>query len=107
MVRRELFWLVGGFNPALPVEGNDVEFCLQLSQQGFHHIVVPEATLQHREGSSRGLHTAASPQWSRAMEHLRLRWPEAFQAPEPCWPAACSLATPDGRPLELAGRGWV
>jgi len=107
MVRRELFWVVDGFNPALPVEGNDVEFCLQLSQQGLHHIVVPEAILEHHEGSSRGLDSGTSRQWIRAMHHLRRRWPEAFHAPDPCWPAACSLETPDGRPLELAGRGWL
>lgn len=107
MVRREVFRQAGGFNPALPVEGNDVEFCLRLSQYRLRHIVVPEAVLEHREGSSRGRQPGASRSWIEAIQHLRRQWPEAFQTPDACWPAACSLETPDGRPLELAGRGWL
>ena len=52
MVRRQLFQAAGGFEAALPVEGNDVDFCLRLGALGFRHVVVPEASLWHAEAAS-------------------------------------------------------
>lgn len=103
MVRRTLWWRSGGFDPALPVEGNDVDFCLRLGSAGLRHVVCPEATLLHHEGASRDL--AGSATWAPAQALLRRRWPEGMAQADPWWPQACSLETTDGRPRELAGRG--
>lgn len=105
MVRRELWWLAGGFDPRLPVEGNDVDFCLRLGRMGLRHVVCPQATLLHHEAASR--RASASTTWAPAQALLRRRWPEAMAAASPWWPSACSLETPDGRPRELGGRGWI
>ena len=62
MVRRELFEAFGGFDPQLPVEFNDVDFCLRLAQQGYRHVIDPVAVLIHHESQSReaqGRRTAA------------------------------------------------
>ena len=99
MVRRELFELVAGFDEKLPVEFNDVDFCLRLAEQGFRHLVVPEAVLLHRESQSRnatGSTTAAA-----ALELMKGRWPLRLTNSRPWWPEACSLKWPDGRPLEF------
>ncbi|WP_255010039.1 glycosyltransferase family 2 protein [Cyanobium sp. ATX 6F1] len=104
MLRRGLFQAVGGFDPALPVEGNDVDFCLRLGRAGYRHVVCPEATLLHLEAASRSLSTSAT--WAPAQSRLMRRWPGAMASASPWWPEASSLETTDGRPRELAGRGW-
>lgn len=104
MVRRDLWWRCGGFDPALPVEGNDVDFCLRLGQLGLRHVVCPEATLLHHEAASRPARSSST--WGPAQVLLMRRWPAAMAGGGPWWPAAAGLETPDGRPRELAGRGW-
>jgi len=104
MVRRDLWWRCGGFDAALPVEGNDVDFCLRLGQLGLRHVVCPEATLLHHEAASRP--AGRSSTWGPAQLLLMRRWPAAMASGAPWWPAAAGLDTPDGRPRELAGHGW-
>ena len=104
MVRRSLWRAAGGFDPAFPVEGNDVDFCLRLGQAGYRHVVCPEATLLHHEAASRA--AVASGTWGPAQSLLMRRWPGALASASPWWPAACALDTTDGRPRELGGRGW-
>lgn len=107
MLRRQLFLARGGFDPGLPLEGNDVDLCLRLGHSGLRQVVAPQVLLEHAEGSSRGRNQGASRSWRAAMELLRRRWPAAFGDGDSCWPAACSLEVSDGRPRELAGRGWL
>jgi GT2 family glycosyltransferase/tetratricopeptide (TPR) repeat protein len=104
LVRHSLWWAAGGFDPAFPVEGNDVDFCLRLGRAGFRHVVCPEATLRHHEAASRS--TALSATWGPAQSLLMRRWPGAMASASPWWPAASDLDTTDGRPRELGGRGW-
>jgi GT2 family glycosyltransferase len=99
MVKRSLFQSAGGFDPALPVEFNDVDFCLRLGQLGYRHVVDPRAQLVHHESQSRdalGSRTA-----SAALERMASRWQGRMATTAPWWPAACSQADPDGRALEL------
>ena len=103
LVRRALFEAVGGFESALPVEGNDVDFCLRLGALGHRHVVVPEATLWHAEAASRD--PVASSTWAPAMALLRQRWPAAMGSTGLWWPAGSATDTPDGRPRELGGLG--
>jgi GT2 family glycosyltransferase len=53
LLRAELFRRLGGFDEALPVEGNDTDLCLRASRLG-KVAIVPEAQLLHYEGVSRG-----------------------------------------------------
>ncbi|MFM7547609.1 MAG: glycosyltransferase [Cyanobacteriota bacterium] len=106
-VRRRLFRGLGGLCPDLPVEGNDVDLCLRLGHHGLRQVVVPEAVLEHQEGSSRGIRAGASASWQEAMELLRRRWPAAFVGPDPCWPSASGLTNTDGRPAEFEPLGWL
>jgi GT2 family glycosyltransferase len=102
MVRRLLFLEAGGFDPALPVEGNDVDFGLRLGARGFRQVLCPEAVLMHAEGSSRRSRGDDQPTRHAGLNLLRQRWPQQLAGPGPFWPAACSSAHPDGRPRELA-----
>ncbi len=54
MVRRGLFKEVGGFDEALRVEYNDIDFCLKLIQKGYYNVYVPDVELLHHESVSRG-----------------------------------------------------
>lgn len=55
MVRRELFEAVGGLDERLPVEFNDVDFCLRLGRHGYRNVWTPFAELYHHESASRAL----------------------------------------------------
>jgi GT2 family glycosyltransferase/tetratricopeptide (TPR) repeat protein len=99
MVKRELFERVGGFDPQLPVEFNDVDFCLRLGQLGLRHVIDPRATLIHHESQSRD--ALASPTARPALELMRSRWGARMHSTAPWWPQACSSRWSDGRPREL------
>jgi GT2 family glycosyltransferase len=54
MVSKEKFFLVGGFEPALAVCYNDVDFCLKLLSKNYWNVFTPYAELIHHESASRG-----------------------------------------------------
>ena len=85
MVRRELFLRVGGFDEALPVEHNDIDFCLRLGRLGLRQVVVPEAVLLHREAQSRDPQASSTAAAAQAL--MRRRWPAVLEGWDPCWPA--------------------
>ena len=55
LVRRSVFEEVGGFDEALAVAFNDVDFCIRVSRAGYRNIYTPHAELTHYESISRGL----------------------------------------------------
>lgn len=68
MIKKDRFTLVGGFDEALAVEYNDVDFCLKLYERGFFNLFLPEVTLIHYESYSRG-HPASTKAGNK--RHLR------------------------------------
>ena len=54
MVSKEKFFLVGGFEPALAVCYNDIDFCLKLIKMNYWNVFTPYAELIHHESASRG-----------------------------------------------------
>ena len=54
MVRTSVFDEVGGYDAALPLAYNDVDFCLRIRATGRLIVYTPHAELVHREGASRG-----------------------------------------------------
>lgn len=53
LTARSIFDKVEGFNIRLPMEYNDVDFCLRVSQTGVRIVYTPEALLYHYESSTR------------------------------------------------------
>lgn len=96
MLRRQLFERLGGFDPGLPVEFNDVDFCLRLNELGYHNLVVPEAVLYHHESQSRD--SAASKTAASALKLMQGRWRQRLAGGAPWWPEACCRDHSDGRP---------
>jgi GT2 family glycosyltransferase len=52
MTRRELFVEAGGFDEMLPVDFNDVDYCLKLRKAGYRVVFTPYARLIHHESAS-------------------------------------------------------
>jgi GT2 family glycosyltransferase len=52
--RREVFERLGGFDEALGVDLNDVDYCLRAATLGFRTLYEPAAELIHHESPSRG-----------------------------------------------------
>ena len=52
--RREVFDLLGGFDEALGVDLNDVDYCLRAGAAGYRTLFEPAAELIHHESPSRG-----------------------------------------------------
>ena len=53
LTTRELFDQVGGFREDLPVNFNDVAFCLEVQKRGYRVLYDANVTLIHRESASR------------------------------------------------------
>lgn len=82
MLRRTVFDEVGGFDEvALPVEFNDIDFCLRVGKAGYKILCLPLDGVIHHESASRG--KADTPQ----VRHMRMsaealmsrRWLAQFQ----------------------------
>ena len=73
--RREVFEQTGGFDEALPVAYNDVDFCLRLQERGLRVLYTPYTELLHHEGASRGHSDSAA----QARTYMRRRWGARFE----------------------------
>jgi GT2 family glycosyltransferase len=74
MTRRAVFDQVGGLDEALPVDYNDVDYCLRIRKAGYRIVFTPYAQLYHHESASIGrrLHD------SREEAIMRERWGAAI-----------------------------
>ncbi|HEY7335598.1 MAG TPA: glycosyltransferase [Bryobacteraceae bacterium] len=69
-MRREVLEAVDGFDERLPVDFNDVDFCLKAIRHGYRVVYTPHAELLHFEGSS----IPRTTQNSREMTLFREKW---------------------------------
>jgi GT2 family glycosyltransferase len=69
MTRRDAFEDVGGFCRALPINFNDVDYCLKLHHAGYRNVFTPDAELLHFESSSRVAKVTHD-----ELDFLRARW---------------------------------
>lgn len=53
MIDKRKFYEAGGFNEALAVEYNDIDFCLKLVTGGYYNVCLPQVSLYHYESASR------------------------------------------------------
>lgn len=55
LLRRSLFWDVGGMDEEFRMTYSDVTLCLKVWQQGYRNLYTPHATLVHHESATRSL----------------------------------------------------
>ena len=60
LIRRDVFDSLGGFDPALPLNRDDLDLCWRAWRAGHEVQVVPEAVLYHREASYHGRRTGST-----------------------------------------------
>jgi GT2 family glycosyltransferase len=87
---------VGGFDERLPVNFNDVDFCLQLGKRGYRNIYTPFATLLHHESATLGRSNQGRDmeQLGRDAALMRERWGNLLDN-DPCYNPYLSLRTVD------------
>ena len=73
-VRKNVFNEVGGFDEALPVAFNDIDFCLRLLQAGYRNVWTPYAELYHHESASRGSEDSPEKRARFAAEVHAMKW---------------------------------
>lgn len=86
MVSRSLFDELGGYDEALAVGFNDVDFCLRVQQAGYLVTFTPYAELYHYEFVSRGREVAdpvKQARWEKERDFFMARWPEPFEHGDP------------------------
>lgn len=69
MTRRDAFEEVGGLSTILPINYNDMDYCLKLRASGRRVVYDPDTVLYHFESSSRSMEVD---DWEK--EQLRDRW---------------------------------
>ena len=79
LVRRDVWEDLGGFDPALPGSGDDVDFCWRNRVAGHRVVVVPSAGMFHVPHRPHALGNAAAAR--KAQVHLRLKHAPAWKVP--------------------------
>lgn len=86
MVSHSLFDELSGYDEALVVGFNDVDFCLRAQQAGYLVTFTPYAELYHYEFVSRGREVAdpvKQARWEKERDFFMARWPEPFEHGDP------------------------
>ncbi|WP_461189527.1 glycosyltransferase family 2 protein [Arthrobacter sp. Z4-13] len=79
LVRRDVWEQLGGFDPALPGSGDDVDFCWRNRLAGHRVVVVPTARMFHVAHRPHALGNAAAAR--KAQVHLRLKHAPLWMVP--------------------------
>ncbi|MFP5315058.1 MAG: glycosyltransferase family 2 protein [Actinomycetes bacterium] len=79
LIRRDVWDKLGGFDPALPGTGDDVDFCWRNRLAGHRVVVAPGAVLRH--AGSRNNHAATLGASRRAEVYLRLKHATLWKVP--------------------------
>lgn len=106
LVRRKLFEEVGGLDEKLPVEFNDVDFCMRLSQRGYRNVWTPFAELYHHESASRSISSDSAEQARfDGVKLMQQRWSGLLRA-DPAYNSNLSLQSLDSE-LAFPPRTWL
>jgi len=86
MCRREVFIEVGGFEEALAIAFNDIDFCFKLLEKGYRNVYLPHVALYHYESKSRGYEDTAEKQarFHQEILYLQNKWKNLL-ANDPCY----------------------
>ena len=90
-VRRDVFDSVEGFDEAnLPVDLNDIDFCLKVHELGLSNIWTPHCVLYHLQSASRGRHLKPFERYRKERDYFRKRWSHIIRD-DPCFHPGLSL----------------
>ncbi|GGG08246.1 glycosyltransferase family 2 protein [Paenibacillus aceti] len=77
MVRKEVFYEVGGLEEELSVAFNDVDFCLKLMNQGYYNVCLNSISLYHHESKTRGAEDTPEKRerFTKEINYMLSKWP--------------------------------
>jgi drug/metabolite transporter (DMT)-like permease/GT2 family glycosyltransferase len=100
LVRSSVWKELGGFNEDLPVDFQDVDFCLRLrTRLGGIILYDPTYPLGHDQGSTRGLQRASN---AYTLTRMRFLWGEVIDAGDPYYNPHLTLLDHSLRPAVLS-----
>jgi len=80
-VARDRFAAVGGFDAInLPVEFNDIDLCLRLSESGFGSVLEPGSVLIHHEAATRKKQIDQEKRYASQVAYFKKRWLERLRS---------------------------
>ena len=76
MVKKARFLEVGGFDEALSVAFNDVDFCIRLLKAGYYNLCLSHLTIYHHESQTRGPEDTVEKRirFQGEIELMKARW---------------------------------
>lgn len=101
LTRRDLFLSMKGFDPALQVAYNDVDYCLRLRELGRKILIEPKATLIHHESATRtdDLNPENRERALAEVARMQTRWFNSLRR-DPQFHPCLSMAAPGFTPRE-------
>ncbi|MGG6294561.1 glycosyltransferase [Leptolyngbya sp. AN02str] len=81
MCRRSVFEEVGGFEEALKVAFNDIDFCFKLIEKGYQNVYLPHVVLYHYESKSRGYEDTPEKRarFEGEADYMKERWKDLIE----------------------------
>ena len=94
MIRRSVFYEIGGFDENITRSFNDIDLCLKMREKGYRVIYTPYAELYHHESLSRGYEDTPEKQerFKREFKYMRMRWGKVIDAGDPYYNPNLTLA---------------
>jgi O-antigen biosynthesis protein len=90
-IAREKFEAVGGFDAEnLPVDLNDMDLCLRVSEHGWTNLWTPDAVLVHHQSGTRGIDPDPFVLYRQERSYFMRRWAEKIRD-DPYFHPALSL----------------
>jgi GT2 family glycosyltransferase len=94
-VEGKKFFAVGGFDERnLPVDLNDVDLCLRLTERGWRTLCDPTVRLVHRESATRRANVRLDERYKAQHDYFRARWRDKIRD-DPYFHPALSADTTD------------
>ncbi|MEF9863828.1 MAG: glycosyltransferase, partial [Christensenellaceae bacterium] len=72
MIRKDVFFEIGGFDEQFVVAFNDVDLCLKIREKGYYIVWTPFAELYHYESKTRGYEE--TPEKIKRFENEQQKW---------------------------------
>lgn len=93
MVKRSVFYEVGGLTEDLAVAFNDVDFCLKIVDKGYRIVYDPYAELYHDESRTRGAEDSKEKvrRFQGEIEYMRSHWSDILKKGDPMYNPNLSL----------------
>lgn len=94
MVRREVFEEAGGFEEAIKVAFNDIDFCMKIRELGYRNVFLADVLLYHYESLSRGLEDSPEKiaRFNAEVSYMKEKWGDKL-IQDPCYNCNFDLNT--------------